>query len=192
VIDRATHRSVLTYRIARDLKAGVEWNAKAQELGIVANWRALSETNTRPAVVFGTSSDRIGTPSGQAWFVTVSKGFHRVAPYVGASYSGYEKRMIYPFGINVALPRNFSAMLMNDGVHTHLSATYAHPRAAVTLLLVERRNVGVTVGMTFYVVVADVAEVSVVVVVDVAVVPVVSVVPVSFAASPVCSAASSL
>jgi hypothetical protein len=149
VIDRATHRTVLTYRLARDLKAGVEWNAKAGELGIVANWRALSETRTRPAVILGTSSDRIGTPSGQAWFATVSKGFGRVAPYAGASYSGYEQRVIYPFGVNVALPRNVSAMLMNDGVHTHLSATYAHRRAAVTLLWVERKNLGVTVGLTF-------------------------------------------
>ena len=149
MIDRATHRTVVTYRIARDLKAGVEWNARAHELGIVANWRAVGETRTRPAVVFGTSSDRIGTPSGQAWFGTVSKGFGRVAPYAGASYSGYERRVIYPFGVNVALPRNFSAMLMNDGVHTHLSATYAHPRATVTLLLVERKNVGVTIGRTF-------------------------------------------
>jgi hypothetical protein len=149
VIDRATHRTVLTYRIARDLKAGVEWNAKAGELGVVANWRAVGETATRPAVVFGTSSDRIGTPSGQAWFVTVSKGFHRVAPYAGASYSGYEQRVIFPFGVNVVLTQNISAMLMNDGVHTHLSATYAHRNAAVTLLLVERKNVGVTVGLTF-------------------------------------------
>lgn len=149
MIDRATHRTVLTYRISRDLKAGVEWNAKAGELGVVANWRAVNETATRPAVVFGTSSDRIGTPSGQAWFVTVSKGFHRVAPYAGASYSGYEQRVIFPFGVNVALARNVSAMLMNDGVHTHLSATYAHRKAAVTLLLVERKNVGVTVGVTF-------------------------------------------
>ena len=149
MIDRATHRTVLTYRIARDLKAGVEWNAKAGELGVVANWRAVSETATRPAVVFGTSSDRIGTPSGQAWFVTVSKGFHRVAPYAGASWSGYEQRVIYPFGVNVALTQNISAMLMNDGVHTHLSATYAHRKAAVTVLLVERKNVGVTIGLTF-------------------------------------------
>lgn len=149
VIDRATHRTVATYRIARDLKAGVEWNAKADEIGIVANWRALGETHTRPALIFGTSSDRIGTPSGQSYYVTFSKSLGRVAPYAGASYSEYESRVIYPFGINVALRDNVSAMVMNDGVHTHLSATYARHRAAVTLLWVERKNLGVTVGMTF-------------------------------------------
>jgi hypothetical protein len=149
VIDRATHRTVLMHRFGRDFKAGVEWNAKADEVGFVANWRALGETETRPAVIFGTSSDRIGTPSGQSYYVTLSKGFGRIAPYAGASYSGFEERVLFPFGVNVALPRNFSAMVINDGVHTHLSATYAHRNAAVTLLLVERKNVGVTVGLTF-------------------------------------------
>ena len=149
MIDRATHRTVVTRRLTKDLKAGVEWNAKAGEVGVVANWRALGETKTRPAVVFGTSSDRIGTPSGQAYFVTVSKGFGRIAPYVGASYSGYESRVIYPFGVNVSVLPSVSAMLMNDGVHTHLSATYAHRKASLTLLLVERKNVGVSLGVTF-------------------------------------------
>lgn len=137
------------YRFTRDLKAGVEWNARAHELGLVANWRALGETKSRPAIIFGTSSDRIGTPSGQAYYVTVSKGFDRVAPYVGASYSGFEERVVFPFGVNVALPRNFSAMLINDGVHTHLSATYARGRGSVTLLLVERKHAGLTLGFTF-------------------------------------------
>jgi hypothetical protein len=127
----------------------VEWNAKAGEVGLVGNWRALRETARRPALVFGTSSDRIGTPSGQAWFFTVSKGFGRIAPYAGASYSGYEGRVIYPFGVNVGVGGGVSAMLMNDGVHTHLSATYARRNASVTLLLVERRDVGVSLGLTF-------------------------------------------
>lgn len=149
MIDRATHRTVLMHRLGRNFKAGVEWNAKADEIGFVANWRVLNETQARPAIIFGTSSDRIGTPSGQSYYVTVSKGFGRIAPYAGASYSGYEERVLVPFGVNVALAKDFSAMLINDGVHTHLSATYAHRNAAVTLLFVERKNVGLTVGLTF-------------------------------------------
>jgi hypothetical protein len=139
----------VTHRLTKDLKAGVEWNAKAGEIGLVANWRALGETKRRPAIVFGTSSDRIGTPSGQAYFVTVSKGFGRIAPYAGASYSGYENRVLYPFGLNVSVLPGVSAMVMNDGVHTHLSATYAREKLAITLLLVERRNIGITLGVTF-------------------------------------------
>lgn len=142
------------HRVTPSLKAGVEWNAKKGEVGIVANWRALAETARRPALMFGTSSDRIGTPAGQSYFATVSKSLHHetglpVAPYAGISYSGHADAFVFPFGINVALPRGFSAMLLNDGVHTHLSATYARSRFAVTLLAVERRHAGITVGTSF-------------------------------------------
>jgi hypothetical protein len=149
VIDRATHRTVLTYRIAPDLKAGVEVNERAGEVGVVANWRVLRETQTRPAVVLGTSSDRIGTPSGQAYFVTVSKAFGRIAPYAGASYGEFGGEVVFPFGVNVALREGWSAMVMNDGVHTHLSTTYARARWSLTLLAVERKHAGITIGTTF-------------------------------------------
>ena len=137
-----------------DLKAGVEWNVRADEIGIVANWRAVSETARRPAVMFGTSSDRIGTPDGQSFYATISKSLHHetglpVAPYAGVSWSGYEERFVYPLGVNVALGSNLSAMLMNDGVHTHLSATFAWNRYALTLLAVERKDFGVTLGARF-------------------------------------------
>jgi hypothetical protein len=151
VIDRATHRTIVMHRLTPSLKAGLEWNARANEIGIVANWRALAETERRPALIFGTSSDRIGTPSGQSYYATLSKSLHPipVAPYVGISYSGHADAFVFPFGVNVALPRGFSAMLINDGVHTHLSATYARPRFSVTVLAVERRHAGITIGTTF-------------------------------------------
>ncbi len=137
------------HRFGRDFKAGVEWNAQASEVGVVANWRAVGETETRPALIFGTSSDRIGTPSGQSYYATVSKSFARVAPYAGVSWSEYEERLLYPFGLNVALGKGWSAMVMNDGVHTHLSATYVRRNVSLTVLAVERRNFGITVGTTF-------------------------------------------
>ena len=51
----------------------------------------LQETSDRPAVMLGTSSDRIGTSDGQAYFLTVAKDIERwvglpVAPYAGVSY----------------------------------------------------------------------------------------------------------
>ena len=153
-IDRATHRTILMHQVHPDLKAGVEWNQLADEVGIVANWRAISESQRRPAVIFGTSSDRIGTPEGQSYYVTLSKSLHHhtglpIAPYVGASYSTFENRMLVPFGLNVAIGSRWSAMLMNDGVHTHLSATYAWDRFAATLLAVERKDAGFTIGARF-------------------------------------------
>jgi hypothetical protein len=132
----------------------VEINPRVEEIGIVANWRAVSETVRRPAVIFGTSSDRIGTPSGQSYFVTASKSLHHdiglpVAPYVGASWSTHEERVVFPFGMNIALKPNWTAMAMYDGVHTHLSSTVGWRRIAVTLLAIRRRDFGVTIGTTF-------------------------------------------
>ena len=153
-IPRATHRTVVMHQLHPQFKLGVEWNPRADEIGFVANWRAVTETERRPAVVFGTSSDRIGTPEGQAYFVSVSKSLHEVtglpiAPYVSASYSEYESRLLIPFGLNVSLGANWSAMLINDGVHTHISATYAWNRFAFTLLAVERKDFGIAVGTRF-------------------------------------------
>lgn len=153
-IDRATHRSILMHQLRPNLKLGVEWNPGVDEVGLVANWRAIPEAQRRPAVIFGTSSDRIGTPEGQSYYVIVSKSLHHelrlpVAPYVSVSYSTHENRMLVPFGVNVAIGSHGSAMLMNDGVHTHLSATYAWNRFAVTLLAVERKDIGVTLGARF-------------------------------------------
>ncbi len=142
------------HQLRPNLKLGVEWNPGADEVGLVANWRALSESQRRPAVIFGTSSDRIGTAEGQSYYVTVSKSLHAetrlpIAPYVSASYSTYENRMLYPFGVNVALGSQWSAMVINDGVHTHLSATYSWNRFAITLLAVERKDPGITIGARF-------------------------------------------
>jgi len=153
-IDRATHRTIVMHQIHRSLKLGVEWNQAADEVGFVANWRAISEGKRRPAVIFGTSSDRIGTPAGQSYYATVSKSLHEetgwpVAPYVSASYSTFENRWRYPFGVNVAIGSHWSAMLINDGVHTHISATYAWNRYAVTVLAVERKDIGFTIGARF-------------------------------------------
>ena len=153
-IDRATNRTVLMHQLLRNLKLGVEWNQQAGEVGFVANWRAIPETRRRPAVIFGTSSDRIGTPTGQSYYATFSKSLHHetglpIAPYVSASYSGYEGRMLFPFGINSGIGQHWSVMLMNDGVHTHLSGTYAWSRYAFTVLLVERKDPGITFGTRF-------------------------------------------
>lgn len=153
-IDRATNRTIVMHQLRPDLKIGVEWNPGAGEIGFVGNWRALSESQRRPAVIFGTSSDRIGTAEGQSYYVTASKSLHEqtrlpIAPYAGASYGTFEDRWIFPFGVNVAIGTQWSAMLLNDGVHTHLSATYAWDRFALTLLAVERKDLGFTIGARF-------------------------------------------
>jgi hypothetical protein len=69
-IDRAKWRNTLTYRFHPRLTAGVEYNPLAKKVSPLANFVAMTETHQRPALIFGTSSDRIGTPSGQSFYAT--------------------------------------------------------------------------------------------------------------------------
>ena len=96
-IPRATLRTTLTYRILPRLTAGIEYNPLAGNVSPLANFLALPESTHRPAVILGTSSDRIGTPSGQSFYGAVSKNLQKetglpIAPYVGVAYGTYEGR----------------------------------------------------------------------------------------------------
>ncbi|MDF2440204.1 MAG: hypothetical protein JWN98_1188 [Abditibacteriota bacterium] len=141
-------------QIKPNLRIGIEYNPGADEVGFVGNWRAVSETKTRPAVIFGTSSDRIGTSYGQSYFATLSKSLKRhiglpIAPYIGLSYSGFENKWLYPYGVNFVLGRQWSALYLHDGAHAHLTATYNWKTYGVTFLAVRRREVGLNLSTSF-------------------------------------------
>ena len=53
------------------------------------------ETRRRPALILGTSSDRIGTPEGRSYYATLSKSLARetglpLAPYAGIAFGEFE------------------------------------------------------------------------------------------------------
>src|SRR5688500_3704265 len=154
-VDRATHRIVVMRQWTPAFKAGIEFNPLVDEVGFVANWRLLGETARRPALILGTSSDRIGTSSGQAYYATVAKSLERelgvpLAPYAGVSWSEADERFLFPFGASVSLTDRVSAMLQNDGVHTHGSFTLAlGPNWSVTFLAIRLEDPGVTFGARF-------------------------------------------
>ena len=157
-IKRATHRTILTYQLHPDVRVGLEYNAGVDEVNFVGNWRALRETRSRPALIFGTSSDRIGTPEGQSYYATLSKSLQPhiglpIAPYVGLSYSGFEDRLLVPWGVNARLGRAWSASLIHDGVRSHLAATYSWKRYGLTFLAVGNpdgsRDPGVNLSVSF-------------------------------------------
>lgn len=132
----------------------MEYNAGIKEANLVANWRAIPETRTRPALILGTSSDRIGTPFGQSYYATVSKSLHHslgvpVSPYVGISYSGFENKFLYPYGVNVGLGRHWSGTYLHDGVVSHLAATYNWKAYGVTLLAVRKGKFGINLSTSF-------------------------------------------
>lgn len=154
-VDRATHRVVLMRQWTPSFKAGIEINPLVDEVGLVANWRVVSETARRPALILGTSSDRIGTDSGQAYYATMSKSLNRelgvpIAPWVGVSWSGAEDRFLYPFGASISLTERLSASVQNDGVHTHGSMSFAlASRWTLTLLAVRLEDLGISIGTRF-------------------------------------------
>jgi hypothetical protein len=154
-IPRASLRTTLTYRLLRRLSVGVEYNPRADDVGLLVNFVAVTETERRPALILGTSSDRIGTPSGRSYYATVSKNLSDVvklpvAPYVGAAYSSYEDRILPLAGLTISLRQDLSALVIFDGVKVHPTLTYAlGKRHVVTFLLAQGRNPGASYSISF-------------------------------------------
>lgn len=138
------------------LSLGIEWNPRGDDTSLLANLVALKETERRPAVILGTSSDRIGTPDGEAYFVTLSKGLPALrgwslAPYVGASYGTFEDELRAIGGLHVRPPRtNFSSTLIHDGKELHPTLEYRiRDRHVVSLLWVATEELGVSYSVAF-------------------------------------------
>jgi hypothetical protein len=112
------------YRFLPSLQAGIEVNPLSSDVSPLVNWRALEETEHRPALILGTSSDRIGTPSGQAFYATLSKDLEGwldlpLAPYAGVSYGTYEDQLYGIGGLVVALGERVTSYTTWDGVNFH-------------------------------------------------------------------------
>jgi hypothetical protein len=133
---------------------GIEYNPKAEQAAPLANVRVLHETRKRPAVMLGTSSDRIGTPEGQSFYATVSKDLSPqtglpIAPYAGLAYGTYEDKLRPIAGMNVAITRRLSSLLIFDGVHAHPTLSWFHGRHGFSLLLVRFRDPGASYNLRF-------------------------------------------
>ena len=143
-VPRASMRNTLTYRLHPRLTAGVEINPRAEDAGGMVspllNWLALPETERRPALILGTSSDRIGTPSGQSFYATFSKNLKGetglpIGPYAGVAYGTYEHRWLPLAGLNVYFTRNFSSLVIYDGVRVHPMLNYMRGRHNFSFVL---------------------------------------------------------
>lgn len=122
--ERPRIRNTLMYAVTPSFQAGLEFNALKEELGPLVNWRAVAEEGWRPALILGTSSDRIGTPHGQAFYATLSKNLEPetglpVAPYIGASYGTFEDELDPIAGGNVYWTRRFWTTHLYDGKNVH-------------------------------------------------------------------------
>ena len=153
-IDRAKWRNTLTYRFHPRVTVGIEYNPLAQKISPLANVVAITETDVRPALILGTSSDRIGTPSGQSFYATFSKSLKRatglpVAPYVGVAYGTYEDRARIIGGLNITLSDRWSSTILFDGVRIHPLLNYTFGRHQLGMILERGRNPGISYSISF-------------------------------------------
>jgi hypothetical protein len=142
------------YVIKPRLRAGIEWNPHADDWSPLLNIHLVEESKRRPAVVLGVSSDRIGTPEGKSYYVTVAKDLRReiglkVAPYVGIAHGTFESRTRAIGGLNVDLGRGVTVLGLFDGVHAHAVASVQSGKHGFSAVFV---RMGKRVGLSYNVV----------------------------------------
>jgi len=149
---RPRWRFTANLRVARTLQVGAEYNPAVAEVNPLVTWFVLTEGERRPAVFFGTSSDRIGSPEGtQSYYVTVAKYLAplRSSPYASVNYSEWDSGWNLPFGANIELPGGCSLRPMYDGQRTHLLGTYATERWSATVIWAWLESPGVAFSIGF-------------------------------------------
>ena len=155
-VRRAQLRTTLTYRLTPRLQAGVEVNPRSTEekANPLMNWLAVPEGTNRPAIILGTSSDRIGTPGGQSVYATASKNIRRetglpIAPYFGIAYGTYQDRLRYIGGLSIGFTEQLNSLVIFDGVHVHPMLNYSHRQHTFSFILVRGKEPGVSYSIAF-------------------------------------------
>ncbi len=144
----------MNYRIRPGLQVGVEYNPLDDDLGLLANWRALDETATRPALMLGTSSDRIGTSDGRAYFATLSKSLDRelglpIAPYAGVTFGESDDQWRGIGGVNIRYAPRWNSTHLYDGKNTHHILTHVLGSGRSVGLMLAEQDGSHFVGVTF-------------------------------------------
>ena len=154
-VDRAVLRTTLIYRWHPRVHVGIEYNPKVGEVHPLLTLIPVTETANRPAVIFGISSDRIGTPDGTSFYLTASKDLTHwtglpIAPYAGIMYGTHEGRGRFIGGLNVRLTRNLTSLFQFDGVKLHPTLTYTLNDAhSLTFLLIRNKEPGFAYTLSF-------------------------------------------
>lgn len=155
---RASVRTTLTYRLHPRLTGGIEVDPRADKAGgkvsPLLNWLVVREGKNRPALILGTSSDRIGTPEGQSFYATLSKNLRRetglpIAPYAGVAYGTYEHRWLPIAGLNVNFTRSISSTVIFDGVRMHSLLNYVRGRHTFSFVLAYCNKPGISYSISF-------------------------------------------
>ncbi len=154
--ERARQRYTLSYRFTERFQAGLEWNPLDDDWGPIGNWTAVTESPERAALILGTSSDRIGTDRGQAYYGTLSKSTERwsglpLAPYAGLSYRDSVDDWEFVGGLHYALfeQRLFVTHIW-DGENLHLTLDVPWRRAMLGLVLAQQEDPDRNEGKDYY------------------------------------------
>lgn len=155
-VRRAQVRTTLTYRLTSRFQAGIEVNPRSTEevANPLVNWLAVPEGERTPAVIVGTSSDRIGTPGGQSVYATASKNLRRetklpIAPYFGVAYGTYQDRLRYIGGLSIGFTEQFGSLVIFDGVHVHPLLNYTYKQHVFSFLMVRGKEPGFSYSISF-------------------------------------------
>jgi hypothetical protein len=156
VEERPRWRTTLSTRLTPRFQFGVEYNPMApdEKVNPIGNYFIQTETAERPGIVAGFSSDRIGTPSGMAYFVSIQKQLGgeqgRFAPYVGLSYSEYGREILVPFGASIALRDDLVLIPMCDGKYGHTTLSWFDGKGRTySLLAAFNKRFGIAFAQNF-------------------------------------------
>ena len=145
----------MIYRPHPQISLGVEYNPYVGEVRPLLTLIPLKETANRPAIIFGISSDRIGTPNGTSYYLTASKDLTNwtglpIAPYGGIVYGTYEKKWRPIGGLNIRIQDNLSTLIQFDGVKVHPMVTYNFNEThGLTFLMIRGKSPGFTYTYSF-------------------------------------------
>jgi hypothetical protein len=107
-------------------------------------------------VIFGTSSDRIGTDRGQSYYGTLSKSLEPwlglpVAPYVGAAFRDADDEWTEIAGLNYALfDQRLSVTHLWDGENLHTTLDVPVKNWVVGLVIAQQEDPSVGEGKDYF------------------------------------------
>ena len=107
-------------------------------------------------MIFGTSSDRIGTDRGQSYYGTFSKSLQPwiglpVAPYVGAAFRDADDEWTEIAGLNYALfDRRLSVTHLWDGENLHTTLDVPVKNWVVGLVIAQQEDPSVGEGKDYF------------------------------------------
>lgn len=116
------------YWVTNNIGLGLDYRPKTNEAAFSGTWRLFPETEQRPAIILGTSTDDFDDITSESVYITASKKLFdwkeiSVSPYIGATYI-VELGELRPVG-GISLRKDrMSALFMYSGKDPHMTLSY--------------------------------------------------------------------